>query len=46
MSRPSTTPFNAQRTLSTPLGERTIYSLDAVGEPEAIGRLPYSIKVT
>ena len=45
MSRPSTTPFNAQRTLSTPVGERTIFSLDAVGEPEAIGRLPYSIKV-
>ena len=35
-------PFNARTSLQTPLGERTIYQLDAVGD---ISRLPISIRV-
>ncbi|MFI4861086.1 MAG: aconitate hydratase AcnA [Phycisphaerales bacterium JB063] len=35
-------PFNARTTLSTPLGDRTIYQLDAVGD---ISKLPISIRV-
>jgi len=38
-------PFNARTTLSTPLGERSIYRLDAVrdiGDPD---RMPYCVKV-
>ena len=38
-------PFNARATLDTPLGERTIYKLDAVRGIGEIDRLPYSIKV-
>ena len=40
-------PYNAHERITTPLGERSVYRLDAlakagVGDPE---RLPYSIKV-
>ena len=35
-------PFGAAKKIATPLGERTIHRLDALGEVE---RLPYSIKV-
>ncbi len=35
-------PFGAAKKITTPLGERTIHRLDALGEVE---RLPYSIKV-
>lgn len=35
-------PFNARDTIDTPLGRRTIYRLDALGDLSAI---PYSIKV-
>jgi aconitate hydratase len=38
-----TDPFNARHTMSTPLGERTIHRLDAIGAD--VARLPYSIKV-
>ncbi len=37
-----TNPFNAKTTIQTPLGERTIYKLDAVGD---VTRLPVSIRV-
>lgn len=43
MTTPANTdPFNARTTLSTALGERTIYQLDAVGD---ISKLPISIRV-
>ncbi|MFN3165996.1 MAG: aconitate hydratase AcnA [Phycisphaeraceae bacterium] len=35
-------PFNAKSTLDTPLGQRTIYRLDAVGD---VSKLPVSIRV-
>ena len=35
-------PFGAARKIATPLGERTIHRLDALGD---VDRLPYSIKV-
>ncbi len=38
-------PFKARTTLDTPLGERTIYKLDALRGIGEIDRLPYSIKV-
>jgi aconitate hydratase len=38
----SSDPFNAKTTLATPLGERTIYKLDAVGD---VTSLPVSIRV-
>ncbi|MGB0766352.1 MAG: aconitate hydratase AcnA [Phycisphaeraceae bacterium] len=42
-SKPSSSdPFNAKTTLDTPLGERTIYKLDAVGD---VTTLPVSIRV-
>ena len=41
----SADPFGARGTLSTPLGERTIYRLDALRDLGAIDALPYSIKV-
>jgi aconitate hydratase len=36
-------PFHARTTISTPLGERTAYRLDALGD--RVTRLPYSIRV-
>ena len=36
---------NARTTLSTPLGKRTIYSLDAVKELGSLDALPYTIKI-
>ncbi|MCZ6858099.1 MAG: aconitase family protein, partial [Gemmatimonadetes bacterium] len=45
MGQTNTDPFGARQTLSTALGERTIYRLDAVRELGAIEALPYSIKV-
>ncbi|MFW2340160.1 MAG: aconitate hydratase AcnA [Acidimicrobiia bacterium] len=38
-------PFNARATLSTPLGDRTIYRLDALKSFGDVDSLPYSIKV-
>ena len=38
-------PFNARATLSTPLGERAIYRLDALKSIGDVDSLPYSIKV-
>ncbi len=40
-----TDPFKARKTLSTPLGERTIYELDALRGIGEVANLPYSIKV-
>ena len=36
---------NARTTLSTPLGKRTIYSLEAVKELGSLDTLPYTIKI-
>jgi len=36
---------NARTTLSTPLGKRTIYSLEAVKELGSLDALPYTIKI-
>jgi len=38
-------PFNAKSTMSTPLGDRTIWKLDALKSIGKIDRLPYSIRV-
>jgi aconitate hydratase len=38
-------PFKARKTIKTPLGERTIYQLDALRGVGEIAGLPYSIKV-
>ncbi len=38
-------PFSARATLSTPLGDRTIYRLDALKDIADIDTIPYSIKV-
>ncbi|MEM7682568.1 MAG: aconitate hydratase AcnA [Planctomycetota bacterium] len=38
-------PFHARQTLDTPLGERTIYQLDALRGVGEVRRLPYSIRV-
>ena len=38
-------PFKARTTLSTPLGDRVIYKLDAVRGVGEVDSLPYSIKV-
>ncbi len=38
-------PFGARRTIDTPLGERLIYRLDALGGIGDVDALPYSIKV-
>jgi aconitate hydratase len=38
-------PFNARATLDTPYGPRTYFRLDTAGDPKAIRRLPYSIRV-
>ncbi len=38
-------PFNARSTLSTPLGDRTVYRLDALKSIGDVDALPYSIKV-
>ncbi len=38
-------PFNARATLSTPLGDRNIYRLDALKSFGDVDSLPYSIKV-
>ena len=43
MTQPSAhDPFGARRTLNTPAGERTIYTLDALGD---VSHLPMAIKV-
>ncbi len=42
---PPADPFNARKSISTPLGRRTIHRLDAAGEPGRTETLPYSIKV-
>ncbi len=41
----SNDPFGARQTLSTPLGERTIYRLDALRDHADINTIPYSIRV-
>ena len=38
-------PFGARATIDTPLGERTIYRLDALRDMGDVDALPYSIKV-
>ena len=38
-------PFGARRTVSTPLGERVVYALDALKDMGDIDALPYTIKV-
>ncbi|MHC4776404.1 MAG: aconitate hydratase, partial [Planctomycetota bacterium] len=38
-------PFHARETLTTPLGSRAVYHLDALNDLGPIARLPYSIKV-
>ncbi len=38
-------PFKARKTITTPLGERTIYQLDALRGIGEVANLPYSIKV-
>ncbi len=38
-------PFSAKATVDTPLGERTVYRLDALKDMGDIDALPYSIKV-
>jgi len=38
-------PFKARKTLTTPLGERTIYELNALRGIGEVANLPYSIKV-
>jgi aconitate hydratase A / 2-methylisocitrate dehydratase len=38
-------PFKARKTIATPLGERTIYQLDALRGIGEVAKLPYSIKV-
>ena len=45
MSNAPLDPFNARETLSTPLGDRTIYKLDACRGVGEITRLPHSIRV-
>jgi aconitate hydratase len=42
---PTQDPFNARKTLDTPLGQRTIYDLGALSGLGDVDRLPYSIKV-
>jgi len=38
-------PFKARKTIHTPLGERTIYELNALRGIGEVDRLPYSIKI-
>ncbi len=38
-------PFGARRTVSTPLGDRVVYALDALKDMGDIDALPYTIKV-
>ena len=38
-------PFGARALLNTPIGERTIYRLDALAGKADVGSLPYTIKV-
>ena len=38
-------PFNARRTIDTPLGQRGIYDINALSDHGQIDRLPYSIRV-
>ncbi len=45
MGHTNTDPFGAKQTLSTALGERTIYRLGALRELGPIETLPYSIRV-
>ncbi len=45
MTNPNTDSFNARQSLTTPVGERAIYSLDALSSLGDINRLPYTIKV-
>ena len=45
MSHATKDPFHAQAKLTTPVGERTIYSLETLRRLGPIDSLPYSIKV-
>ena len=45
MSIPDPDPFGARESLATPLGERTIYRLEALSGLGDIDRLPYTIKI-
>ncbi|MDH3261006.1 MAG: aconitate hydratase AcnA [Acidimicrobiia bacterium] len=45
MSNAALDPFQARTSISTPLGERTIYRLDALRDIGDINTIPYSIKV-
>jgi aconitate hydratase len=45
MSNAAPDPFQARTSTSTPLGERTIYRLDALRDVGDIDTIPYSIKV-
>ncbi|MCH8824214.1 MAG: aconitate hydratase AcnA [Planctomycetes bacterium] len=45
MTIPNLDSFNARQSLSTPLGERAIYRLDALNSLGDINRLPYTIKI-
>ena len=38
-------PFSARHVIDTPLGERTVYRIDALKDMGDIDALPYSIKV-
>ncbi|MGI9610819.1 MAG: aconitate hydratase AcnA, partial [Acidimicrobiia bacterium] len=45
MSQPAHDPFQARSTITTPLGDRAIYRLDALRHMADVDALPYSIKV-
>jgi len=45
MTNPAPDPFQARTSMSTPLGDRTIYRLDALRDIGDIDTIPYSIKV-
>ncbi|TVQ57603.1 MAG: aconitate hydratase AcnA, partial [Phycisphaerales bacterium] len=45
MTTPNLDPFSARATLKTPLGERTIYRLDALRGVAEVDQLPYCVKV-
>ena len=45
MTTPHHNPFESAATISTPIGTRTIYRLDALRDHGDLDSLPYSIKV-
>ena len=45
MPESSSESFNARATLDTPLGDRTIFRLDALSDVADVEKLPYSIKI-